>query len=55
MLGTLPDEEVAVLIARPVEAVRLKRTRRGIPTARTDAQEEVVTSLAPPSPRPPRS
>jgi hypothetical protein len=34
LLGTLPDEQVAARIGRTVEAVRLMRTRRGIPTAR---------------------
>ncbi len=33
LLGTLPDDEVAAWVGRTVNAVRLKRTRSGIPTA----------------------
>jgi hypothetical protein len=34
LLGTLPDYDLAALIGRTVEAVRLRRTRQGIPPAR---------------------
>jgi hypothetical protein len=34
LLGTLPDAEVARRTGRPVNAVRIKRTRLGIPTAK---------------------
>jgi hypothetical protein len=34
LLGTLPDDEVAAMIGRTTNAVRLMRTTRGIPTAR---------------------
>ena len=40
LLGTLPDAEVAQRIGRPVHAVRLKRTRLGIPTARDGRRRE---------------
>jgi hypothetical protein len=33
LLGTAPDEEVAAQVGRTARAVRLMRTRRGIPTA----------------------
>jgi hypothetical protein len=33
LLGTVPDEDVAARIGRPVNAVRIKRTRLGIATA----------------------
>jgi hypothetical protein len=33
LLGTAPDEVVAAKVDRTVEAVRCKRTLRGIPTA----------------------
>jgi hypothetical protein len=32
MLGTMPDEEVARRTGRTVQAVRIRRTRFGIPT-----------------------
>jgi hypothetical protein len=35
LLGKLPDSEVARRIGRTVEAVRIKRTRAGLPAART--------------------
>jgi hypothetical protein len=34
LLGTLPDAEVAARVGRTVNAVRVRRTRSGIPTAR---------------------
>jgi hypothetical protein len=35
LLGTMPDEDVAARIARTRDAVRIMRTRLGIPTARS--------------------
>ena len=40
LLGTLPDAEVAKRIGRPVDGVRLMRTRLGIPTARDGRRRE---------------
>ncbi len=34
LLGKMPDDEVARLTGRTVEAVRIRRTRLGIPTFR---------------------
>ena len=34
LLGTMPDEDLAKQLGRTVEAVRVQRTRRDIPTAR---------------------
>jgi hypothetical protein len=38
LLGKLPDAEVAARIGRTVEAVRVKRTRAGLPTAKDQRQ-----------------
>ena len=40
LLGTLPDAEVARMLGLSVHAVRLKRTRLGIPTARDGRRRE---------------
>jgi len=39
LLGTLPDDEVAARVGRTANAVRIKRTLRGIPTALDKRQD----------------
>jgi hypothetical protein len=49
LLGKLPDEEVARRTGRTANGVRVRRTRRGIPTARDRRRRaaEQVQSQAP--------